>query len=57
LVFVWARLLATPPIAPILFGFIADPALRDATAIWVAVIAPVLLMHVVLGPVPPLRAR
>jgi uncharacterized membrane protein len=57
LVFVWARLLAMPPVAPILFGFIPDPPLREATAIWISVVGPVLLMHVVLGPVPPfLRA-
>jgi uncharacterized membrane protein len=57
LVFVWARLLAMPPVAPILFGFIPDPALREATAIWIAVVAPVLLMHLVLGPVPALARR
>lgn len=44
LVFVWARLLAGPPLGPIPFGFIADPALRDATAIWIAVVGPVLLL-------------
>jgi uncharacterized membrane protein len=52
LVFVLARLLAMPPVAPILFGFIQDPPLREATGIWVAVVAPVLLLHIVLGPVP-----